>query len=334
MSSLRDVAERAGVSLATASRVLSGSAGVRPETRAKVEQATRELLYLPRGRRGPVAAIGLIVPELANPIFPVLAQAIEAQATSLGLATILCNARGSSLREADYVHMLLKHDVDGMIFISSEAADERGDHSHYARLREQGARLVFVNGALASLRAPAVGVDEHAAGALATRHLIELGHRRIGFVAGPRYYKPTRDKGIGRNAALHEADLDGANLVAHGDFSIPGARTALKALLELPEPPTGVICSSDLMAIGVLQEAAALGLRVPDDLSVVGFDGIDACAWTTPPLTTIEQPIGEIAQTAVTALQTLLDEPGRELPQFLFSPRLVVRGSTGRPRAS
>jgi len=187
-ATLRDVARKAGVSTATASRVVTGSARVRVETRERVERAIRELLYVPPGsvRTG---AIGLLVPELANPIFPALAQAMERQATKAGLATILCNIRGSTVAEADYMQMLLERRVAGMIFISSEAADLRADHGHYARLVGQGARIVFVNGAVETLDVPHVGVDERAAGQIATQHLLELGHRRIGFVAGPSRFR-------------------------------------------------------------------------------------------------------------------------------------------------
>ncbi len=175
---------------------------------------------------------------------------------------------------------------------------------------------------------PSVGVDERAAGELATQHLLELGHERIGFIAGPEHYLPTQQKAAGRATALARAGIDPDGLVAHGEFGTEGGRSALRELLALPEPPTGVICSSDVMAIGVLQEAARTGIRIPEELSVVGFDGIDASTWSFPPLTTVEQPIGEIAETAVNALATLIDEPEKPLPNFFFRPRLRVRAST------
>lgn len=289
----------------------------------------RDLLYLTPGGKPTTGAIGLLLPELSNPIFPVLAQAMEARATAAGLASILGNTTGASLREADYVHMLLDHQVDGFIFISCEMTHLAGDHAHYARLLQDGARMVFVNGALDDLDVPSIGVDERHAGQLATQHLIGLGHRRIGFVAGPDDYLPTREKGEGREDALTAAGIDPDGLVAHRKFSVEGGRSALRELMGKPLPPTGVICSSDLMAIGVLQEARELGLRVPADLSVVGFDGIEAAGWMSPPLTTIEQPIDEIAATAVDALRTLIAEPDRSLPSFVFKAKLRRRGSTG-----
>ena len=333
MSSLRDVALRAGVSLATASRVASGVDGVRPETRARVEEAMRELLYVPPGRKPATGAIGLLVPELTNPIFPALAMAMEARATEAGLATILCNTTSAAYREADYVHMLLDRRVDGMIFISCEMTHLTGEHDHYERLVADGARLVFVNGALDTFDVPCVSVDERHAGYLATKHLLSLGHRRIGFVAGPADYLPTREKAAGRAEALREEGLPPDGIVAHGDFSFEGGRRAANALLTLADRPTAVICSSDVIAIGVVQEARELGIRVPEDLSVVGFDGIEASSWVDPPLTTIEQPIGQIASTAVDLLRTIIGNPTRSLPRVLYQPRLRSGGSTARVAA-
>jgi DNA-binding LacI/PurR family transcriptional regulator len=335
MANLKDVAERAGVSTATASRVATGSAAVRPETRARVERAMRDLLYVPAGRDETSEAIGLFVPEFGNPVFAALAEAMQEHAAVAGLATILCNTHGSARRELDYVRMLLERRVAGMVFISAEVTDVRGEHSHYSQLVERGARLVFVNGGSEELDVTSVGVDERAAGRIATEHLIELGHERIGFVAGSPYALPTREKESGRQDALGAAGLDSRHLVAHGEFSVEGGRTALAELLDRPEPerPTGVICSSDLMAIGAVQEAAAGGLRVPDDLSIVGFDGV-AAKWTQPPLTTVEQPIEEIARTSVAALRAQEDEPDQTRPSYVFRPRLRVGGTTGSPASS
>jgi DNA-binding LacI/PurR family transcriptional regulator len=334
MATLRDVARRAGVSVATASRVVSGGAPVRSETRERVERAMRELLYVPQGRSPATGVIGLLVPELANPIFPALAQAIETRAADAGLASIFCHTTGEPNREVEYVHMLLDHQVAGMIFISCEMTNLDGDHAHYGRLIDEGARLVFVNGVLDSLDVPSVGVDELAAGELATRHLLELGHIRVGFVAGPAHYLPTRQKAAGRERALRAAGLEPDGLVAHTDFSAEGGRDGIRKLLEAAVPPTGVICSSDVMAIGVLDEAVRLGRRVPEDLSVVGFDGVDAADWTQPLLTTVEQPIDEIAETAVGALRALIEEPERPLPHYVYRPRLRVGGSTAPPPGS
>jgi DNA-binding LacI/PurR family transcriptional regulator len=256
---------------------------------------------------------------------------MEARATEAGLATILCNTRAAAFREADYVHMLLDRRVDGMIFIACEMTHLGGEHEHYSRLLDEGARLVFVNGALEGLDVASVSVDERHAGFLATRHLIALGHTRIGFVAGPDDYLPTRLKAAGRVEALEKEGLSPDGLVVHGEFTLEGGRASARALLGRRDRPTAVICSSDVIAIAVLQVARELGLRVPADLSVVGFDGIEAAAWVQPELTTIEQPIDEIASTAVDLLRTVIAEPTRSLPRVLVQPRLRAGGSTAAP---
>jgi DNA-binding LacI/PurR family transcriptional regulator len=305
---------------------------VRPETRERVERAMRDLLYVAPGRAPATGLIGILVPELSNPIFPALAQEIEMRATPAGFASILCDTMSAAYREVDYVHMLVDRGVAGMIFVSCEMTNLEGEHAHYRRLMDEGARIVFVNGTLNGFDVPSVGVDERAAGELATRHLIDLGHERIGFVAGPEHYLPTQRKGAGRESALRAAGLEPDGLVVYEDFGVAGGRAALASLLDRDNAPTAVICSSDVMAIGVLQEAGDRGLRVPRDLSVVGFDGI-AAEWTQPRLTTIQQPIAEIAETAVQALRRLIEEPARPLPQFVFSPQLRVGGSTAPPGA-
>jgi DNA-binding LacI/PurR family transcriptional regulator len=225
--------------------------------------------------------------------------------------------------------MLLERRVDGMIFISSEVNDLHSDHAHYLRLLAEGARLVFVNGSSSQLDVTSVGVDEQAAGRIATEHLLELGHRRIGFAAGDAHVSPTHKKAEGRRLALVAAGVEPDGLVAHAAFTVEGGRTAFRALVAHPEgPPTGIICSNDLMAIGVIREAAAHGIDVPGELSVVGFDGIGAAAWVEPTLTTVEQPIDEIADTAVRALRALIEDGSQSLPNYVFRPRLKLGGST------
>jgi len=332
MATLRDVARAAGVSVATASRVANGLDSVKAETRDRVRRAMQELMYISPSQTGITDAIGLLVPELANPIFPALAQAMERRAKAWGFASILCNTGGSVEDEADYVIMLLERQVAGMIFISCEGADLRAAQGHYERLHSEGAKLVFVNGGPRAIDAPTVGIDEREAGRLATEHLVALGHERVGFVAGPNHFLPTKQKAEGLSDALAERGLADAGHVAHGAFSIEGGRRAMRKLLGSQQPPTGVICSSDVMAIGALLEVRSRGLRVPEDISIVGFDGIDATAWMDPPLTTVEQPIEDMAEMAVNALWSLMEEPDRHVPNFLFRPRLRAGGSTAPPR--
>lgn len=327
-ATLRDVAAHAGVSVATASRVASGSPVVSEETRQRVERSMRELLYVPRDATARSGAIGLLVPELTNPVFPALAQELEGRARERGIATILCTTAGSAAREAEYVHMLLARRVDGMIFISSEVTHLGSSHDHYRRLLRAGARFVFVNGSFDGLDVPSISVDERAAGRLATEHLLELGHRRIGFAAGDAASSPTREKNLGRDAALRAAGIEPDGLVAHSTFDVDGGREAFRLLVAAEGgPPTGIICSNDLMAIGVIREAEACGIRVPGELSVVGFDGT-AAGWSEPVLTTVAQPLDEIAETALTALRALIAGGAESLPNYVFRPTLRPGGST------
>jgi DNA-binding LacI/PurR family transcriptional regulator len=330
VSTLREVARHAGVSVATASRVARGSVAVKQDTRERVERSMRELLYVPPGRIPATGVIGLLLPNFENPIFPTIAQALQARTAASGYASILCTTESAAFREVEYVHMLLDRQVDGMIFVSCEMTNLSGEHDHYARLVEEGARIVFVNGALNALDIPSVGVDERAAAELATQHLLELGHKRIAFASGPVYYLPAREKAAGWHSALLSAGITSNGDVVHEDFTVEGGFRAGRELLESSPRSTAIICSNDLMAIGVLQAAAEAGVRVPEELSVVGFDGIEAAAWTNPPLTTVEQPIAEIAQTAVDSLRILIESP-RPLPNSYFRPYLRVRGSTAAP---
>ncbi len=187
MSGLAEIAAAAGVSISTVSRVLNRRAGVNDQTRRRVLAVLAEMPYTRRG----VAALhrtgvlGLLVPELSNPVFPAFAEALETTAARRGYSSVLCNTRAASMREAEYVRMLLARGVEGMVFVSPEASDSGARHDHYQDLRDEGVHMVFVNGCLPSAAVPDVCVDEHAAGYLATRHLLDLGHRRIGFVGGP-----------------------------------------------------------------------------------------------------------------------------------------------------
>jgi DNA-binding LacI/PurR family transcriptional regulator len=328
VSTLRDVAHHAGVSVATASRVARGSVAVKADTRARVERSMRELLYVPPGRLPATGVIGLLLPNFENPIFPTIAEALQERTADAGYASILCTTGSAAFREVEYVHMLLDRQVDGMIFVSCEMTNLSGEHDHYARLVGDGARIVFVNGALNTLDIPSVGVDERSSAELATQHLLQLGHRRIAFASGPDFYLPSQEKEAGWRTALRRAGITPNGWIGHDDFSVDGGLRLGRRLLATAEPPSGIICSNDLMAIGVLQAASEAKVRVPDELSVVGFDGIEASSWTNPPLTTVEQPIDEIAQTAVESLRVLIEEP-RPLPNSYFRPNLRIRKSTG-----
>ncbi|MDA3649233.1 LacI family transcriptional regulator [Saccharopolyspora indica] len=339
MAGLADIAQAAGVSVSTVSRVLNRKAGIKEETRQRVLEVLNQMPHTARGtgalRR--TGVIGLLVPELSNPVFPAFAEALEGRASVAGYSSLLCNTR-AAMTEKDYVRMLVARGVEGMIFVSPEIAnpdnDERRSRGYYEKLRAEGVRMVFVNGSTPSLDVPDITVDEHLAGHTAARHLLELGHRRIGFVSGPARALPSRMKRAGWAAALEEAGIEpSAELVAHGPFGAEGGARAVGELLDGPRP-TAVLCSSDVMALGAMREAKRRGLATPEDISVVGFDDIPLAAYCQPALTTLAQPIRDMAAAAVDELIRQLDpdEPVRASTNFsrMFRPNLIVRESTRR----
>jgi DNA-binding LacI/PurR family transcriptional regulator len=333
---LAGIAEAAGVSISTVSRVLNRRPGVHEETRRRVLSALAEQRYTPRGidalhRTG---VLGLLVPELTNPVFPAFAEALEARAAERGYSTVLCNTKAASAREEEHVRLLLARGVAGMVFVSPESTDSLAPHGHYKRLREDGVSMVFVNGGMPTLDVPDVCVDEQVAGYIATRHLVELGHQRIGFVSGPARSVPTRLKRAGWQAALEEAGLDAEpELVAHAEYGAAGGAAAARRLLDAATP-TALVCASDVMAFGALSEARRRGLAVPRDLSVVGFDDTPMAPYASPPLTTLAQPIAEMARAAVDGLVAEIEEEGAgggTVHSRVFRPRLVERESTAPP---
>lgn len=337
MAGLADIARQAGVSVSTVSRVLNRKGGIAEETRQRVLEVLNRMPHTARGAESlrRTGVLGLLVPELSNPVFPAFAEALESRAAQAGYASLLCNTR-AAMTEKEYVRMLLARGVEGMIFVSPEIAnpdnDERRSRRYYEKLGRDGVRMVFVNGGAPSLDVPDITVDEHLAGHLAARHLLDLGHRRIGFVSGPGRALPSRLKQAGWAAALEEAGVEpAADLVARGGFSADGGAEAMARLLDGPKP-TAVLCSSDVMALGAMGQAKRRGLSTPEDISVVGFDDIPLAAHCQPALTTLAQPIRDMAATAVDELLHRLDPDtaGRGATSFsrMFRPGLIVREST------
>jgi alanine racemase len=330
-SRLADIAARAGVSQATVSRVLNGKPGVSGHTRDSVLTALDILGYQrPNALRARVARpVGLIVPELTNPVFPALVQYIESALVSSGFSPMLCTQTPGGMPEDDYVDLLLDQGVSGIIFVSGMHADIKASTTRYSRLTERGIATVFVNGYLDGVPAGFVSCDDKVAAQLAVRHLHDLGHRRIGLTLGPRRYTPVIRRRAGFVAEMRDLGLD-SSLIAESVFSVEGGQASGLELLDAGA--TGIVCGSDLMALGVVRAARSRGLDVPRDLSVVGYDDSSLMAFVDPPLSTVRQPIAEMGAAAVYALVDAIrnvDEPRAEL---IFRPELVVRGSTGPVR--
>ncbi|MDK1474068.1 LacI family DNA-binding transcriptional regulator [Streptomyces sp. 549] len=323
---LADIAVQAAVSEATVSRVLNGKTGVASGTRQKVLAALDVLGYERpvRLRQRSAGLIGLVIPELTNPIFPAFAQVIEQALSGYGYTPVLGTQLPGGATEDELVDQLVERGVTGIIFLSGLHADVTADPGRYGRLAGRGVPFVLINGYNERVQAPFVSPDDRAAARMAVRHLTDLGHERIGLAVGPSRFVPARRKAEGFVDATTGSGVEG--FVQHTLFTVEGGHAAAGALLE--QGCTGVVCGSDLMALGVVRAARQRGLKVPRDLSVVGYDDSELIAFTDPPLTTVRQPVRAMATAAV---QSLLEEiGGSPVPhtEFVFQPELVVRGST------
>ncbi|GAA1788835.1 LacI family DNA-binding transcriptional regulator [Luedemannella flava] len=322
-----------GVSEATVSRVLNGRTGVSDATRDAVLTALDVLGYeRPTQLRGERARlIGLVLPELQNPIFPVLAEVVGAALAQRGFTPVLCTRTTGSLSEADYVSMLLGQHVSGMVFAGGQYAEADASHAHYERLVRRRLPVVLFNAAVDHLGYPRVSTDDAAAVEEAYAHLASLGHARIGMVVGPPDHMPTRRKIAAYRTVV--ARTGAPELIEHAMFAVEGGQAA--AVRMLRQGATALICASDLLALGAIRAARRSGLAVPDDVSVVGFDDSSLMNHTDPPLTTVRQPIEALGRAAVTLLVNQIDGLSVPADELLFMPDLVVRGSTGpAPRAN
>src|SRR4051812_12646104 len=330
---LADIAAQAGVSEATVSRVLNGKPGVSDATRQAVLTALDVLGYErpAKLKQHSAGLVGLIVPELENPIFPAFAQVIESALASQGYTPVLCTQTPGGVHEDEYTKMLLERGVAGIVFVSGLHADATADPSRYQALRRRGLPIVLVNGYVEGVDAPFISNDDVASMELSVGHLVELGHTRIGLAVGPQRFTTVLRKIVGFREAMRRRL--GAQMVDDVDrwiettlFSVEGGGAAAERLLD--RGATAVICGSDLMALGAVRTIRARGLEVPRDVSVVGYDDSLLIAFTDPPLTTVRQAVQAMGDAAVRAL---LDEiAGQPAPraEYVFRPELVVRAST------
>ncbi len=329
MATIREVAQAAGVSYATVSHVLNNTRFVSPETRERVVAAMNELDYRPNAlarslRSGKTNTLGLILPDSSNPFFAEIGRSIEDAAFELGYNLFLCNTEGDVERERVYVDALSKKQVDGIIFV---AAGDQVDSLN--SLLSQEMPVIMIDRDLPNIEVDAVLTDNQHGGYLATRHLIELGHRRIACIRGPSSVTPSGERVVGYRQALEEAGIAyDESLVIRGDYHPDSAVRATYHLLDLDEPPTAIFALNDLMAVGVLHAAAKAGCRVPQELAVIGYDDIELASFTTPSLSTIAQPKSAIGyQTAHILAKRIAD--GNNPPcRTILSPKLIMRGST------
>ena len=336
MATIRDVAREAGVSTATVSRVLSRPDLVNPETRASVVTAIETLGYTPNAaakslrtlRSGKVL---VTVPDIANPFFSLILQGIESAAQRAGYSVLLGDTQHDDKREQQYALMLQRREADGLIFLGHRLPKAA---AALVRSLPRG-RAPVVNGCEFSpgLSVPSVHIDNAKASFEAVDYLYQLGHRHIGVVTGPMASPLSRDRLKGAMARANRDRTRVTVSVAGGDFSIESGIAAGDQLMSGSTPPTSIFCFNDEMAIGVVHTARQRGMRVPDDLSVVGFDDIRFAQYCDPPLTTIRQPMRELGEATVQLLLNILSGNVKDAVSVTLPHALIVRASTGAPRS-
>lgn len=327
---IRDVADRAGVSVATASRVLSGHPSTSERARTAVSDAALLLGFRPNAqarslRKTRTQTIGLVLPDVRNPFFADLAHAVEQRARDAGYLTLFGNANEDADQQDRYFDVMLTQRVDGLI------AAPQGGLADLAPVLDSGVPTVFVDRVVPSATVPSVTPDNVTGVQDAVRHLTGLGHRRIGYIAGPQSTSTGRERLAAFQAAVAQSDADDdADLVYVGDFQSASGAAGARHLLELPQPPTALLAADSLMGIGAVGVCNEKGLSIGTDVAFVAYDDIEAFTLLNPALTVIAHDVDAMGRLAVDLLvQVIAGEAPRSV---VLASRLVVRGSTpGRP---
>ena len=327
------IARRANVSTATVSRTLNQSGTVRPETARKVWRVAAELNYYPNSHAralvsGRSRLLGLIVSDITNPFFPELVHRFEALATQQGYDLILTSTGYQTARMTGCVRRMLERKVDGVAIMTSEM-----DLGLIKELARRGVPLVFMDVGRVGPRMSHVLIDYAHGIRQAVDHVVALGHRRIAFITGPLdlHSARTRRQAFLDGLRAHALTVD-PKLIREGTHTAEGGQQAMTFLLRGPKRATAVVCSNDWTAIGALHAIDAAGLRVPEDISVVGFDDIPLARYTSPPLTSVRMSAGDVGSTAFDALFRLIGGEGLEGDVYQVPTQLVVRASTAKPR--
>jgi len=330
---IRDVASLAGVSVATVSRVISGSAPVSSATRERVEAAMAQLGWRPNmtarslvhGRTG---LYGVIVPDVANPFFGELATGMTQEAACLGIQIVMLHTDLSEEQDLAALELCREHRLDAVIYTSGTLGD-----AHREAFRKLGRPVVLAATCDPAGEWPGILVDSEVGARMGARHLLSLGHRKIALLGGPEADQVS----AGPRWRGWRSELAEAGCLPPPEWQLEvrwkqqhGYQAAI-SLLRQSDAPTAILCCSDLVALGVLAAAADLGISVPHELSVVGFDGLPLAGFWRPPLTTLGQPIGLIGREAI-QLATRLVAGEQPPPTRWLTPELTVRGSTATPR--
>jgi len=331
LPSIKEVARLAGVSITTVSRVINNKEPVKKETAEKVWEAVHLLNYQPnllaRSLRNQQSKLlGLLVPDIENPIFARLAKHLEEAASKKGYSLIFCNTNDDPEKERNYLEILVQRQVEGIVF--SRVSDER---LFFKTPQLSRIPYIVLDRTLEIEEAPTIKLDNYAAGVLAASHLLNLGHKKFACLAGPLKIKICRERFYGFLDTLEKSGIGlREEFIEEGDFKIEEGKKAMNRILNSSplEQPTAVFSMNDLMAIGAIQAIKGRGLSVPGDVSVIGLDNIPLCDVVSPPLTTIAQPFDEMAKEGISLLLKLIEGKKIRKTTIVLQPELVIRNST------
>lgn len=324
-----DVAEASGVSYGTVSRVINNDPHVRATTRARVMDAIQRLGYVINRQaqnlaRGQTHVIGVLVPELGNGYIGEIMRGIDGELDQAGYDLMLFTTHRRAAKEANYVASLVQGAVEGLLLVLP-----RNPADYLGVLSSRKFPHVLIDHQGVDTHSPAVGATNWQGGFVATEYLVSLGHQRIGFITGSMDLGCSQDRLEGYKAALRAHHLPiHTDLIYEGDFFQSSGLAAANALLDLPEPPSAIFASNDMMAMGAMDAIRHRGLRIPDDVSIVGFDNIPQSAMVFPQLTTIQQPLEQMGRVATQMLLDTLKDPAEPHTRIELPTELIVRNST------
>jgi LacI family transcriptional regulator len=330
-STIGDVAGLAGVSKATVSRVLTGSRTVSTDKVEAVRRAAAELSYEPFGpaqalRQSRVRIWAVIIADIENPFFTSVVRGIEDVAHASGHRLVLCNSDGDVDKEAGYLDIALRERMSGVVIAAASSSG-----SHIERLLEDGIAVVAIDRRLDGAKIDSVVVDNEAGAFDATAHLIEAGYRRIACVAGPTNVSTSTERLAGYRRALKEFGVGyDRELVRRADYREAGAYKATDSLLDSSAPPDAMFVGNNLMTVGAIRAIHDRGLRIPDEIGIVGFDDSPVAELMRPTISVVTQPVHDIGRTAAELLVDAL-QGNRSARDVVLSPHLVVRDSSTRP---
>jgi len=329
MTTIRDVAKLAGVAPITVSRVLNNTGYVKPETRQRVEQAAAELHYVPNMlahsfRSSRTNTLALVLTDITNPFWTTVARGVEDVASVRGYSVFFCNTDENEAKQERYLAALLRRRVDGVLL-----APASSDGAAVEALLRQNVSVVVLDRRVEGVQVDTVRGDSSDGAYQLVRHLVDLGHRRIALLSGPANLSVSRERAAGYERALCAVGqpLDPA-LMLSGDFSVQSGRAMMQILLTLPDLPTAIFAANNFIAAGALSAMREVGLRTPEDISVVVFDDLPDPYVTAPMLTVVAQPAYELGQTAARLLLQRLAQPAGEVYDEILPVRLIVRQST------